>query len=52
MKTLLALVTAAVVGISFVEDGRQESEPRWLDDFDEAVELAAETDRPLLLVFR
>ncbi len=61
MKTLLilSLLMAPVVagGALALDDPQQpasgEASPvRWLDDLDRATALAAESDRPLMIVFR
>jgi len=53
MKLQTLLVLAALLGVSLVgrsERGREGTE--WLTDLDTAFRLAADTERPLLIVFR
>ena len=50
---VLAISTGALKATSTTEARTPaEDELEWLDDLDEARALAAETDRPILLVFR
>ncbi len=53
MKSMLVLLSLLCMGFLFSGDTQRESRgPEWLDDLDAAFELAAEEDRPLLIVFR
>ena len=53
MKLACLLLALATFGLSFLDGGRTaEGGPEWLDDLDAAFGLAAETGRPLLIVFR
>ena len=50
MRSMLAVLFAFALFLSQEDqDGRA---PRWWDDVEEATQLALETNRPLLLVFR
>ena len=52
MRSVLALLSLAALGLSLVGGTRSVSGPEWLDDLDAATELARESGRPLLIVFR
>ena len=52
MKTLLAALVLLALGLSLGAARPEQDGPEWHTDLDEAVALAAETERPLLIVFR
>ena len=52
MRPMLSVVAALAVVVPFTIQDRQDPQVAWLDDLEHARQLAAEQDKPLLVMFR